>query len=70
MFHRLTLLFCILFTQNILAKDNTIEYIGDVVAGAAIGSLSSWFFTDRYEAVKVQPMVNNGSYGVTVAYTW
>ncbi len=46
------------------------HYLGDVVAGAAIGSLSSWFFTDRYEAVKLQPMVKNGSYGVRVAYTW
>ncbi|MEN8146884.1 MAG: phosphatase PAP2 family protein [Campylobacterota bacterium] len=46
------------------------HYLGDVIAGAAIGSLSSWFFTDRYRAVTVQPMVKNGSYGMAVAYTW
>ena len=46
------------------------HYLGDVLAGAAIGSLSSWFFTDRYKTVEIKPMTKGDSYGVTVAYTW
>jgi len=44
------------------------HYLSDVLAGAAIGSLSSWFFTDRYEGVAVQPVVNGDSYGIMIAY--
>jgi len=44
------------------------HYFSDVLAGAAIGSLSSWFFTDRYKDLTVQPSVQHGGYGVVVAY--
>lgn len=46
------------------------HYLGDVLAGAAIGSLSSWYFTDRYKGVKIQPIVRQGTYGLTLAYQW
>ena len=46
------------------------HYLGDVVAGAAIGTLSSWFFTDRYRNIDIKPIANNGSYGVKIAYRW
>ena len=46
------------------------HYLGDVLAGAAIGSLSSWFFTDHYNNIAVQPMAKHGSYGLYVAYKW
>lgn len=46
------------------------HYLGDVLAGAAIGSLSSWFFTDRYNGVDIQPMVKEGAYGFNIAYKW
>lgn len=46
------------------------HYIGDVVAGAAIGSFSSWFFTDRYQSIDIRPMAKEGTYGVMIAYRW
>lgn len=46
------------------------HYLGDVIAGAAIGSLSSWFFTDHYHRVKITPMISSGTYGMTLAYQW
>lgn len=44
------------------------HYVSDVLAGAAIGSLSSWFFTDRYKDLSVQPTVYRGGYGLLLAY--
>lgn len=46
------------------------HYLGDVLAGAAIGSLSSWFFTDAYSSVEIQPMAKEGTYGLNIAYRW
>ena len=46
------------------------HYLGDVLAGAAIGSLSAWFFTDRYNGLTVKPLATQGSYGVILAYSW
>lgn len=46
------------------------HYLGDVLAGAAIGTLSSWFFTERYKTVTLRPLAQNGSYGVTLTYLW
>ncbi|MDA3945439.1 MAG: phosphatase PAP2 family protein [Helicobacteraceae bacterium] len=46
------------------------HYLSDVLAGAAIGSLSSWFFTDRYKSISLQPMAKEGAYGVILAYRW
>jgi len=46
------------------------HYLGDVLAGAAIGTLSSWFFTERYKTVTLRPLSQNGSYGMTLTYRW
>ncbi|WP_345975035.1 phosphatase PAP2 family protein [Sulfurimonas sp. HSL3-7] len=46
------------------------HYLGDVLAGAAIGSLSAWFFTDRYNDVALQPLAVQGAYGIMIAYRW
>ena len=46
------------------------HYLGDVLAGAAIGTLSSWFFTDHYKELNVQPLAKNSTYGMTVSYRW
>lgn len=46
------------------------HYLGDVLAGAAIGSLSSWFFTDRYKQLSLQPIAKDGTYGLNVTYLW
>lgn len=43
----------------------------DVVAGAAIGSASGWFFTDAYNSkVQVVPWASSKSVGVLVATSW
>lgn len=39
----------------------------DVIAGAAIGFLSSWFLTRRYENTQIAPIVQRGFYGVQVS---
>ena len=39
----------------------------DVIAGAAIGFLSSWFLTSRYENTQVTPIVQRGYYGLQVS---
>ena len=42
------------------------HYVSDVLAGAALGTLSSWIFTDRFEAVEVLPAAEMGRYGLEV----
>jgi len=39
----------------------------DVIAGATIGFLSSWFLTRRYERAQVTPIVRRGFYGLHVS---
>ena len=39
----------------------------DVVAGAAIGFLSSWFLTSRFGDTRVVPVVQRGFYGLQVS---
>ncbi len=46
------------------------HYLSDVIAGAAVGWVSSWFFTDRYKQVDIQPIVKNSTYGLTLTYRW
>ena len=46
------------------------HYTRDVIAGALIGAVSSWFFTDRYENINLQ-VVSNDSFNVLqVNYRW
>jgi hypothetical protein len=46
------------------------HYVEDVVAGAAIGILSSYFFTTPYKDLEVTPLVGNGFYGVYLNKSW
>lgn len=46
------------------------HYVEDVVAGAAIGIVSSFVFTTSYKGLEVTPVVSNGFYGVYVSSTW
>ena len=46
------------------------HYVEDVVAGAAIGVVSSFVFTTSYQGLEVTPVVGNGFYGVYVSSTW
>jgi hypothetical protein len=42
----------------------------DVAAGAAIGILSSYCFTERYDGLDIEPIVGNGFYGVSLSKNW
>lgn len=46
------------------------HFVEDVVAGAAIGILSSFYFTTPYKGFEVTPIVSNGVYGVYVSSNW
>ncbi len=46
------------------------HYAKDVIAGAAIGILSSYFFTRPYRDVPVTPEVGAGYYGVRLSRNW
>ncbi len=46
------------------------HYVEDVVAGAVIGILSSYYFTTPYKTVTVTPVAGNGFYGLTINKIW
>jgi membrane-associated phospholipid phosphatase len=46
------------------------HYTIDVVAGAAIGIVSSLIFTKPYKGFVVTPLVDNGFYGVGISKQW
>ena len=54
--------------------ENDHHRVGDVIAGAAIGFLSSVLFTGRYEIagqpVEVTPMAGARTYGIRIAGVW
>jgi len=46
------------------------HFVEDVVAGAAIGALSSYVFTKPYNGFTLTPVVVNGVYGLSIAKIW
>jgi len=46
------------------------HFVEDVVAGAAIGYLSSWLFTTKYDALTVSPVVGQGFVGIAFDGSW
>ncbi len=46
------------------------HFTSDVWAGAAIGTLSSFYFATPYKGVNIQPTANNGEYGLQVSASW
>ena len=46
------------------------HYTRDVVAGAAVGILSSYFFTKKYHHVEITPYALNKQYGIQVSGTF
>lgn len=46
------------------------HYVEDVVAGAAIGIVSSFVFSTSYKGLEVTPVVGSSFYGVYVSSTW
>jgi len=41
------------------------HYLSDVLAGAVIGGLSSFYFTTDYKGINIQPIVMNSGYGIS-----
>ncbi len=46
------------------------HYVEDVLAGAAIGIASSFYFTDPYKGFVITPVASNGTYGISVTKRW
>lgn len=46
------------------------HYTSDVIGGAAIGILSSYFFTTPYNDVTVNPVAENGFFGLHLGMKW
>jgi len=46
------------------------HYTSDVVTGAIIGVLSSFYFTTEYKKIKIEPMSIINGYGVNISYKY
>ena len=46
------------------------HFTSDVLAGATIGSLSSFYFTTPYKGLNITPTTNKGEYGLQVRASW
>ncbi len=46
------------------------HYVEDVLAGAVIGTVSSFYFTEPYSGVTLAPFSENGEYGINVGKSW
>jgi len=44
------------------------HYVHDVVAGALLGSLSSYYFTSHYKDVRIEPTVTSNFKGIRISY--
>lgn len=46
------------------------HFTEDVLVGAAIGILSSYYFTKPYKGFQVTPLASNGVFGLNIRKTW
>ncbi len=46
------------------------HYTVDVLAGATIGILSSYYFTKPYKGFNITPLASNGIYGIHITKSW
>jgi membrane-associated phospholipid phosphatase len=47
------------------------HYVEDVVAGALLGTLSSFYFTEPYnKEFSITPIARQGVYGATISWSW
>ncbi len=46
------------------------HFIHDVLAGAILGSVSSWYFTTSYKNIEIHPKVNVASQGIELNYNF
>ena len=51
-----------------IESDN--HYFEDVLAGAAIGIISSFYFAKPYQGVEITPFADRGNYGIRISKTW
>jgi membrane-associated phospholipid phosphatase len=42
------------------------HYVIDVIAGAALGIASNYYFTTPYDGFTIKPTANNGTYGISL----
>ena len=42
----------------------------DVIAGALIGIISSWYFTDRYKNLDIKPVISTNYKGLQISYRY
>lgn len=43
------------------------HHVEDVLAGAAIGILAGWYFTDPYKGISIVPIASSDTYGVYIS---
>jgi len=46
------------------------HYVEDVLAGAAIGIASSFYFSTPYKGFYIRPIANNGTHGINISTKW
>ncbi len=46
------------------------HFVEDVVVGAAVDILSSFYFTESYKGVEITPVISNDVYGVYLSIDW
>ncbi len=46
------------------------HYTEDVLAGAALGIISSFYFTKPYKGLSLKPMATKGTYGLSLSKKW
>lgn len=46
------------------------HFVEDIVAGAAIGILTSYYFTTPYKSVNITPITAGGYYGLSISRHW
>ncbi len=46
------------------------HYVSDVIAGAALGTVCSFYFSEPHQAYAVQPVADNGNFGLQVSGSW
>jgi membrane-associated phospholipid phosphatase len=50
--------------------DGDVHYWEDVVVGAAVGIVSSFYFTKPYKGITITPVAGSGYIGVNLSSTW
>ena len=64
-----TAYFCATFVAYSRVESKN-HYTDDVIAGAIIGTLSSFYFTEPWHGLTVVPTADRGQYGVQLSLNW